>query len=34
MIELVSGSKALANAAIAAGVSWVSSYPGSPATGW
>jgi indolepyruvate ferredoxin oxidoreductase alpha subunit len=32
MIELVSGSKALANAAIAAGVSWVSSYPGSPAT--
>ena len=32
MIELVSGSKALANAAITAGVSWVSSYPGSPAT--
>jgi indolepyruvate ferredoxin oxidoreductase alpha subunit len=32
MIELVSGSEALAKAAITAGVSWVSSYPGSPAT--
>ncbi len=32
MTELISGSKALAKAAVAAGVSWVTSYPGSPAT--